>query len=256
MFPGMLLQRTLRHLSGYANAAQKLMCARTEGLLDDPPSGPSERPVGRLLYAVSFNTSLDDQKTAIASALVLAEHLRHALVLPTWVHHGKKFYPFCRVFDANRLPPHLVINAVDKRTRRLLCNAAGLLDATALATAPAVIVNSTPSSGRLQSSMLPAKCVTFSSLLQLATNSTDSLRDAQVQRQAKLRTCHPNDKRVMGSHACFSSAYLESPRPKILKRPLHDEDPRPKFVKDYIKRARERSGYQHHENEERLNPFG
>ena len=42
-------------------------------------------------------------------------------------------------------------------------------------------------------------------------------------------------------------------KPESFDRKLQ---PIAKFVKDYIKRARERSGYQNHESEERLNPFG
>ena len=204
LFPSTLLARAMRHLSGYANAGQKLMCARAEGVLDDPSAGLQ----GRLLYAVPINASVVDQKRALSAALTLGEVLQHGVIIPPAVFAHRRV-PFCQLFDANTLPMERMTRGVQTAMRRELC-AAGVSDAAELvnerqsenAAPMQVSQNLRRRPLRVSSSLLATRCVSFDSLVRYhaSTSSTSS------RHFGKLRTCDPMAKSVTSLHACHPKA--------------------------------------------------
>ena len=201
LFPSTLLSRAMRHLSGYENAEQKLMCARSEGVLDDPSRGLQ----GRLLYGVPVNASVVDQKRALSAALTLGEVLQHGVTIPPAVFALRRV-PFCHLFDANTLPMTRMTRGVPTAMRRKLC-AAGMSDAAELAKqlqsedAAPMQASQRRRLSRVSSSQLAARCVSFDSLVRYHATTSSTFRHFR-----KLRTCDPMAKSVTSLHACHPRA--------------------------------------------------
>jgi len=200
------LARTIRHLSGYTSARQKLMCARAEGILDDDPA--RARP--RLLYEVPLNATVDEQKRALVAALALAQASRLAVAIPAASFAGRRV-PFCRLFDVDALPPQRMTRAWHAAMLKEQCvGALGTADVLAQGKAAAADAEKGQGSSAVaardrssRAAMPPAQCVGFASLLAWDGGTmgptTHLLR--------RLRTCDPMDKRVVSVHACYAAAH-------------------------------------------------
>lgn len=186
----------MRHMSGYASANQKLMCARSEGFLDDPP--PFIR--GQLIYTVPLRSSVAHQRRALAAAILLARKEQVGLVIPPAVFNGRRV-PFCHLFDADSLPEQeVMVQSVSRATRRSYCSRENITNVDALLPFPRATHTDWRQNG--------TRCVRFGSLLQYTEGWPSATALAEhakrlAEQEANLTTCHPKDRSVVSYHACF-----------------------------------------------------
>ena len=208
MFSADLVKNNLRHLSGFVSAKHKLMCARAEGVLDDP----DENLRGRLLFSTRQTATVDEQNRALAAAIFIGESLQLGVAIPHSAAFLGKLYPFCLVFQAYLLPRHRMTRSVLVKARRSqLCASAGYTNVSALL-APVATVASLRRRDRLlpgglKSADLPVTCVRFDELVQAYS------RLPPVENHTWLGACDPRDKRVHSAHACHG-ALLAVTRPR------------------------------------------
>ena len=207
-----LVASTMRHLSGYTTAGQKMMCARALGILDDPPSDIR----GQLAYAVPLNATVADQKRALAAALALGESIDYGVAIPAASFSGRRV-PFCQLFDANTLPERRRMTRALGRIRLKHLCAPGGVQAHQLASSAAIVTGEMIGEARKlrqerhghglrklkrrSSSLALPRCVDFGSLLRLNAFSSSTFEHHE-----RLRTCDPLHESVIAIHACHPRA--------------------------------------------------
>lgn len=176
----------VRHMTGFASARHKLMCALSEGVHGRDARG-GVQGARALLYRAPRNASVAQQRTALLAALALANQTERALSLPRSAWWGGRTVPFCQLFDVSELPmPPRVGASVSKGHASAAC-AAPLAPAAVAASAERLL------------------CVGFDALLARAGSRSalvTSVYGSSAEWTSVYACPKPWAKHVLGMHHC------------------------------------------------------
>ena len=196
MFSANLLQRTMRHFSGYVNPNHKIMCARALGVLNDTPDSLRRQ----LVYRVPTTATLEQQKHALAAAIHLGESLQMGISIPQASYNGRHV-PFCHLFDVLALPQqHLLTFSLAIGNKQLLKSvcAAGKVNASALRSQQ---FSPQPLSGHNAT----FACVSFDSLVRLGKAGSHGIVGLR-----EVKSCDPMLPCIMSGHGCYERIWKPS----------------------------------------------